>query len=279
MRSRGRLVTAVVTACLLGACSSAGSSRPVAATAYEGPLHLAEGEGAHPVAGAAGDVVDCDTFGAGSAFHGDVYDQGATADSPDQALDVAFDEGLFLSLPRDLAVAAVEDDRVLYVAEVDDEPRVAVIVHDGPGSEGAGGDGWHLESWAACDLVELPADFIAEQGYQVWLDEAGGPVPTRDLQVFHGAEHCGWQDMVFLTLGRWDDGAPLFVREPSAELKRYVDEPYVAHATLPAAARDTGYRRGVDHLWVARDTSRVYVGASPDDVEVWPRAHDRLGCA
>ena len=271
------MVTAVIASFLVSACSSAGSSLPEASTTYQGPLHLPAGEGAHPVAGAAGDVVDCDTFGAGSAFRGEVYREGATAGSPDEALDHAYSEGLLLSLPKDLAVSVVQDDRVLYVAEVEGEPKVAVVVHDGAGSEGAGGDGWHLESWAACDVVELPSDFVHQLGYEVWTDDQGTPVPTRELEVFHGAEHCGWQDMVFLNLGRWDEGAPLFVRQPDAELLTYFDEPYLADTALPPDARATGYRRGDDRLWVAADKSSVFVGATPDEVERWPRAQGQLG--
>lgn len=85
-------------------------------------------------------------------------------------------------MPRDPAVAAESDDRVLYVAEVAGRPKAALIVHDGRGSEGAGGDGWYAESWAVCDLVELPADFVEELGYEVWTDTDGHIVPTRRLE-------------------------------------------------------------------------------------------------
>lgn len=68
-------------------------------------------------------------------------------------------------------------------------PKAALVVRDGPGSEGAGGDGWYVESWAVCDVVELP-DVARELGCEVWTDARGEPVPTRVLAVTRGPEHC-----------------------------------------------------------------------------------------
>lgn len=262
----------------LGAYGDEPSVGGAASVAYGGPLHLAEGEGRHPRAGAAGDVVDCDTWGTGQAFHGEEYAEGATADDPQKAVKTARSEGLFFSMPPDLRVAAETDDRVLFVAEVDGLPKAALIVHDGEGSEGAGGDGWYAESWAACDAVELPEDFVEELGYEVWTDADGRAVPTTELTVMSGPEHCGWEDMTFLSLGR-TEREPTFVRDPDPQLGDYLAEPYEEHAQLPAGAVDTGFRHGDDRLWLAPDRARAYVGASPDDVEVWPRTVQQLGCA
>lgn len=136
-----RIFTAVLPLPLLVACGGDISLGEEATTSYDGPLYLAEGEGRHPRAGATGDVVECHAWGTGGAFHGDVYSEGATSDAPAKAVKTAFSEGLFLSMPRDLAVAAKSDDRVLYIAEVAGVPKAALILHDGEGSEGAGGDG------------------------------------------------------------------------------------------------------------------------------------------
>jgi hypothetical protein len=264
---------------LLAACGEEVSIGEAASSPYDGALYLPEGAGRHPRAGAAGDVVDCDAWGTGGAFHGQVYSEGATADDPAAALRTAYSEGLWLSMPRDVAVAAESDDRVLYVVEVAGRPKAAVVVHEGEGSEGAGGDGWYLESWAVCDVVELPSDFVEDLGYEVWTDTDGRVVPTSRLEVFHGSEHCDWQDMTFLSLGRWDDKVPTFVRHPEPNLRRYVAEPYRSNVRLPADAVDSGFRRGADRLWLAPDRSRAYVGADADDVELWPRMAQRLGCA
>lgn len=265
---------------LLAACGQESAVGPAATTSYDGPLHLPEGEGRHPRSGAAGDVVDCDAWGTGGVFHGEMYSEGATADDPAGALRTAYSEGLAFSVPPDLAVAAESDDRVLYVAEVAGRPKAAVVVHDGKGSEGAGGDGWYLESWAVCDVVELPADFVEELGYEVWTGVDGRVVPTDRLEVLRGPEHCDWQDMTFLSLGRWDDRPPTFVRDPNPDpvLADHLAEPYRSHMSLSATAVDSGFRRGVDRLWLEPDGSRAYVGADPDDVEMWPRMTTPLGC-
>lgn len=112
----------------------------------------------------------------------------------------------------------------------------------------------------------------------MWTDTDGLAVPTTKLTVMSGPEHCGWEDMTFLSLGRTDREAT-FVREPDSDLSDYFAEPYRAHAQLPDGAVDTGFRHGGDRLWLAPDHSRAYVGAVPDDVEVWPRTVQRLGCA
>ncbi len=149
--------------------------------------------------------MECNAWGAGGAFRGDVYSDGATSESAPEAVKTAYSEGLWFSVPPDLAVAANSEDRVLYVAEAAGVPKAALIVDDGEGSEVAGGDGWYVESWAVCDIVELPAEFVEELGYEVWTDADGQIVPTRRLEVLRGPEHCDWQDMTFLSLGRWDE--------------------------------------------------------------------------
>ncbi|QLQ11539.1 MAG: hypothetical protein HZY75_15645 [Nocardioidaceae bacterium] len=265
---------------LVVACGTERSLREKAATAYDGPLYLAEGEGRHPRAGAAGDVVDCDAWGTGGGFRGGEYSEGATSDSPAEAVQTAYSEGLWL-MPPELTIAAESEDRVLYVTEVAGRPKAALIVYDGQGSQGAGGDGWYAESWAVCDLVELPADFVEDLGYEVWTDVDGQIVPTQRLEVFRGAEHCDWQDMTFLSLGRWDDQAPTFVRDPNPDpyLREYLADPYLPHTTLPAGAVDSGFRRGQVKLWLTPDRSRAYVGTVPSDVEMWPRMVKQLSCA
>jgi len=240
-----------------------------------GPLYLSRGEAEHPEAGAAGDVVECDTWGSGGFSDEAVYADGATATTPEKALDVAAGEWLFNG-PRDgLRRVADEGDRVLYVLEVDGEVKQAVVVRDGPATEGAGGDGWYVESWALCDPVELPRSFTDEIGLQVWTDTAGRPVPTTELEAWRGPEHCDWQAMTFLRVGR-----RTYVGNLAEELERYAVEPFRRHTELPADAVDTGYRRDGDRLWLAADRKVAYVGtpeeARSGDVELWPSTE--IGC-
>jgi hypothetical protein len=133
-----------------------------------------------------------------------------------------------------LLVAKEEEDRVLYVLEVDGAFKQAVIVRNGPATEGAGGAGWYVESWAHCDYSELPRPFTDSLGLQIWTDSSGRPAPTTSVQSWRGPEHCSWQSMTFLYLGK-----AAYVRDPLPELDEYFDEQYDEHAVLPADAIDT----------------------------------------
>ena len=245
-----------------------------AGSAYSGPLFVPADRAAHPRAGAAGEVVKCATWGRGGFADEEVYDGGATAGSPEDALEVAESEWLVDGPLEGLLLAADEPDRVLYVVEVDGVVKQAVVVRDGPATEGAGGDGWYVESWARCDLAELPRSWTDAIGLQVWEDaETGEPAPTTEVEAWRGPEHCDWQSMTFLHLGR-----DVYVRDPLPGLDDFFDERWRPRTTLPADAVDTGYERGDDHLWLAADRRRAFVG-SESGVELWPRTTQQLGCA
>lgn len=240
---------------------------------YEGRLNLPRDEAEHPGAGAAGEVVDCNAWGNGGFSDAEVYGEGATGDSPEQALEVARSEGIFGGVQEGLRVAKREEGRVLYVLEVESVVKQAVIVRDGPATEGAGGPGWYVESWARCDYSEFPRSFTESLGLQIWTDSDGRPVPTTTIESWRGPEHCDWQSMTFLHLGE-----AVYVRNPDPSLAEYFAEPYQEHSDLPAAAIDTGFERDGEHLWQSPDEQRAFVGIQ-DDVEVWPRTIERLACA
>ena len=219
-------------------------------------------------------MVDCGTWGAGGFSDTEVYGEGATADSPEQALEVARSERGFGGAQQGLRVAKQEEHRVLYVLEVRGVVKQAVIVRNGPATEGAGGPGWYVESWARCDYSELPRWFTDSIGLQIWTDRPGRPLPTTTIESWTGPEHCGWQSMTFLHLGEAQ-----YVRDPEPDLADFFAEPYVAHHQLPPTAVDTGFQRDGHHLWLSPDKQRAFVGRTPDDVEIWPRTIKPLGCA
>jgi hypothetical protein len=273
----GRRAAAILLFALLLAVSGCGeagvtSGEPAEQT-YEGQLDLTREEAQHPGSGAAGDVVDCGTWGSGGFSDVDVYAEGATASGPEQALMVAASESGFGGVQEGLRVGKREGDRVLYVLEMNGAVKQAVIVHNGPATEGAGGAGWYVESWAHCDYSELPRSFTDSPGLQIWSDSSGRKVPTTTIESWRGPEHCDWQSMTFLYLGK-----AVFVRNPQREVADYFAEPYDKHAELPASAVDTGFERAGDHLWLSPEKERAFVGTR-DDVEIWPRAIRHLGCA
>jgi hypothetical protein len=200
------------------------------------------------------------------------YDEGATADNPEAALAVARGEGAFAMQP-DLQVAKREDDRLLYVLDVQGLAKQAVVVHNGPATEGAGGPGWYMESWATCDYSELPRSVTESTGLQIWTDSLGNPVSTKRLQERSGPAHCDWQSMIFLGLGQ-----AVYVRDPEPDLADYFADAYRAHTTLPSNAVDTGFRHGRQHLWLSPDKQIAYLGTTTGDLEAWPRTIKPLLC-
>jgi hypothetical protein len=267
------LVAAVAVAGAAAACAGSAAHPPAAAAhPYSGPLYVRGALAAHPRAGAAGNVVDCRTFGSGGFRTAAVYNSGATSDSPDGALEVGRSEGIF-GAEHGLLVAKREADRVLYVVEVDGVAKQAVIVRNGPATEGAGGPGWYIESWASCDASEFSRADTDKLGLLIWTDSAGIAVPTTTIVSSRGPEHCDWQSMTFLQLG-----SAVYVREPKSELAAYFAGRYRAHATLPTTAVDTGYQRDGQRLWLSADKQVAYVGTATD-VAAWPRTIKPLLCA
>ena len=266
-------MAALAAATLISACTSdsSGPSVPgLAKHAYNGPLYVAHVSGAHPRAGAAGQVVDCTTWGGGGSVTRLPYYDGATTDRPEQAL---YEEGIFSGgAQKGLRIAKEATDRVLYVLEVHGAVKEAVVVHDGPAAEGAGGPGWYVESWAVCDNSELPRWYTDSIGQQIWTDSSGQPVATGTIDSWRGPEHCDWQSMTFLELGK-----ATYVRQPRPDLADYFADPYRAHGSVPADAVDTGYEHDGQQLWLSADEQLAYVGKTAD-VETWPREVKFLGC-
>ena len=123
-----------------------------------------------------------------------------------------------------------------------------------------------MRSAGRCRLPRSSTDSL---GLQIWSDSSGRKVPTTTIESWRGPEHCDWQSLTFLYLGK-----AVFVRNPQRE----VAEPYDKHVELPASVVDTGFERADDHLWLSPEKERAFVGTR-DDVEIWPRAIRHLGCA
>jgi hypothetical protein len=262
-----RLLAAAGLVLACSACghdSSAVSETPVG-NPYDGPLVL------DTRGGAAREVVACDAPVAGGGNNTDGYDDGEAYDSAEEALSESADGFVFDGVDEGFRAARVEDDRVLYTYDVDGATKQAVIVHDGPT---VGDEGWYVESWARCDLAELPASTAEGMGVELWSDAAGLPVDTRKVQSYPGPDHCDWQRATFLQLGR-----STYVRNPPEDLVGHsLAEDWSADTRLPGDATDTGYRRGEGELWVSGDGGRAYL-VTGHRVEMWPRETEPVGCA
>lgn len=264
------------------------------ATRYDGPLYLPASLGQVAAAtengqqlGAAARAVQCDGPGmtASTAPVGQDLLPGLLdgRDSPQAALaEYTEQDGYDLSGFR---VEARDSSRVLYSLDVAGRTKVAVVVVNDTDPR-SHPDGWVAESQARCDAAELPARQgedgageltddgpVAPDGSQVWTDQAGRPVSTELVAGYRGAEHCGWQEIRFLTLGDEqfvaDAGGAL-----SGSLVGPAYDPDVP--ALPAAARDTGYRRAGIELH--RTADAVFLVAQ-QRTERWPLAEQPILCA
>lgn len=267
------LVAAVAVACAGGTWAMTrddeGLGFDASVASYDGPL---DADGRFGSAGLALDCVHDDAV-VGSRFRGEVYQDGATADDPERAVELAYSEGLFLSSPSvELGTAATGDDRQLLTYEHDGTVLMALLVRNGPATQGAGGDGWYVEAHARCDFSEFPEETArtAFGTYGVWTDADGTPVPVAKVYSAPGPEHCDWQRMTFLHLDDPTRRARSYVEDPERDLLDVVAGPYLDDVPLPADARDTGWEREGRHLWLSADGRYAYVG-SAGSVDGWPR--------
>lgn len=110
-----------------------------------------------------------------------------------------------------------------------------------------------------------------------------GKDPTTvqdDISMYPGAEHCGWEAVIFLDVGAAAE-ARHFARDPrgvEAVVVRSTGSLATAVA-MPADATDTGFRGAGVQLWFAdSDPDGAYL-TDGTTVERWPRMAEPLMCA
>ena len=266
-------IYAAVAAILLAGCGSRVVDRSESATPpYDGQLSAA----------AAVDALQCE----GKAPYDDgqgVYDDGLASvqESAEDALDDYMREsGLSFLTPSDgYAVERDQDGRVLFSYDVDGRTKVAIFAADDV-RDFNHDEGWGVRAWAQCDPSELPSDQTDDLNIGVWEDESGRRVPITQIHSFKGAEHCSWEHITFLALGH-ERKADWYVKDSSGKLNELLHTTFSSDAELPADATDTGFRRDGRQLWIGRAEHAAYLVSldDPDDVQRWPQAKRRIGCA
>jgi hypothetical protein len=252
---------------------------------YAGPMYVkpdfSDRATARERSGAAGRALECEGKpheggGGGFSDHG----IGTAQDDPREALENFQEDAGFLQIPQEgFVVERVAGDRVLFSYDVNDRTKVAYVAADG--LRDADEDvGWGIESWASCDPSEFPATVAEELGIRVWHDQHGDRVPVSTITHYPGPEHCGWQDITFLSMGGADDAQ--YVADREGEFAGLLKTSYDGDAVLPEDAVDTGFEYDDWHLWLAADRSAAYVVsvAEPSRVERWPASRgDGIACA
>ena len=276
-----RGVVGLVLPVLLAGCGSGAIvvAGPPRASPYEGPLYVEVT--APPTdekadrSGAAGLVVRCASKPVGSSW--DEPYAGEVGSTPERGLQEAFDDSQFSWPAAGYRKARAEDDRVLFTYDNDGAPLAAIVMRRGPTLDRH--TGWHIESFARCNLADFPESFAEDLDLQVWTDQLGRRVSTDLIVSGPGPAHCDWQDMTFLSIDGGDlESGQTYVSHPDPELEDYFAEAYVAAQALPPDAVDSGYSLAGGHLWFSPDRQRAYVG-QPQEVARWPATVKPLGCA
>ena len=278
------MLVPLLAATLLAGCggSSMVSGGDPVPSPYDGPMSLLmHGDEEAPVAdraGAAAEALECDGdayAGGGADYSGGLE---SVQDNATKALENLFaEEGLSATLPdTGYRIEREDDDRVLFSYDVDKRTKIAFIAHDGINDYNHD-QGWGIESWAQCDPAELPDDVTDGLNIGVWTDASGKRVPESTVTSYEGAEHCDWEDITFVMHLEETQ----YVRDVRGELKDSLLTTYDRSADLPEDATDTGLRHDGRQLWVVPAKDAAYLVSIDDasDVERWPAAKDRIGCA
>lgn len=127
--------------------------------------------------------------------------------------------------------------------------------------------------------VGVPSLGDRRDGHRGLHDAAGNRVPVAEIESSPGPEHCGWQDITFLTLDT-GSGARQYLRDTTGELNRFLATTFDPSSSLPEGATDTGFEREGRRLWLDPDGSAAYLveQANPERVERWPAAKEPLLC-
>ena len=118
-------------------------------------------------------------------------------------------------------------------------------------------------------------------------DRDGREADTKEIEVYRGPDHCGWEGVTFLRLGspvgqNMGHVDRMYIRDPDGVLADQTVRKFNRRVTLPNDARFTGYASDPGQLWFARDDQDTVAYFVSDDggrhVEAWPRTKAILGC-
>lgn len=155
-------------------------------------------------------------------------------------------------------------DFARFVNETDGRVTAVILM-------GRATNDWKVVGYRACQ----PGDFDPLRGRSTfdapWRDADG--VASETVRAVNGPAHCGYESTVWLWVGD-----ALYLRDPAGIFADIEAGPYVASATLPVDAIDSGLSSAGRRLFTTPDGKAVFV-RSPAGVERWPRSSDTgLGC-
>lgn len=152
----------------------------------------------------------------------------------------------------------------------------------------SGGHECEAEPGSPIDLTSEPKGWLQYGTYLRWTDSDDCLVRIDVISHHHGAAHCGWQRMQWITIGR-PFGSSIAAGSSTDTANRYVWDPFgvlpdgpigseLSLSDLPDTAFDTGYRRGESELWIDETDESVLYRIHGSTVELWQRSSSGL-CA
>lgn len=152
----------------------------------------------------------------------------------------------------------------------------------------SGGVECEAEPGSPIDLTSEPKDWLQYGTYLRWTDRQDCLVRIDVISHHHGAAHCGWQKMQWITIGR-PLGSSIAAGSSPETTNRYVWDPQgvlpdgpigskLNLAEIPDTAFDTGYRRNGSELWLDETDEVFLYRISGTTVEVWQRSSSGI-CA
>ena len=258
-----------------------------AGTPYDGPMHVevdyADEASVLAASGAAGKALECagdPHRGGGASYSSGLIE---TQDDPPAAFENWMEVEGFDLPENGYRVERSDEGHVLYSWDLGDRTLVSVVVADHV-TDYNDDDGWGVESWAACNPAEWPAETTDALDMQIWTDVDGARVPTTEVTSFPGSEHCDWQRITFLWLGvngNEDAGFDAYLRDTRGELAEFLTTTYDGSTELPDGATDTGWQHDGRQLWLGTKPRAAYLVSVDDatDVERWPAEKEHIGCA
>jgi len=130
---------------------------------------------------------------------------------------------------------------------------------------------WAVVGLRSCDPSEFDPSVPLTYSITVWTDASNARVSTTLILSGPGPEHCGWQSATFLQVGK-----VTYVRDPEGLAGLWSKPRFDPAATLPAGARDSGYRSGGAALWAVAGGDAYLISGGL--VERWPRLDPSVGC-
>lgn len=149
--------------------------------------------------------------------------------------------------------------------------------------------GCEAESGSPTDLDAEPAHWLRSGNRLRWTDAKGCPVRVDVISHIRGAEHCGWEEAQFITIGRplgssvagglSPETANRYVWDPSGILPGGPFGTVVSRADLPSTTHDTGFRQDGAELWLDEADESVLHRVTGNQAQIWVRDFEVGICA